>query len=51
MLNTININPPPLVESQRVEFQRQLTDGLEKELVAFSHAHKQWQLFLTLYHF
>ncbi|PJE56354.1 RNA-binding domain-containing protein [Marinomonas sp. BSi20584] len=39
MLNTINVNQPPLVEGQRVEFKRQLTDGLEKEVVAFLNAH------------
>jgi predicted HTH transcriptional regulator len=38
MLNNANDNPTSLIESQRVEFKRQLTDGLEKEVVAFLNA-------------
>lgn len=39
MLNNTHVNQQFFVEGQRVEFKRQLTDGLEKEVVAFLNAH------------
>jgi len=39
MLNHTHNNQAPLAESQRVEFKRQLSDSLEKEVVAFLNAH------------
>lgn len=39
MPNNSHVNQSPLVEGQRVEFKRQLTDGLEKEVAAFLNAH------------
>lgn len=39
MLNNTHNNQAPLAESQRVEFKRQLSGGLEKEVVAFLNVH------------
>ena len=46
MLNNRHVNQPPLVEGQRVEFKRQLTDGLEKEVVAFLNAHDGGMIYI-----
>ena len=39
MPHNTNTNQAPLAESQRIEFKRQLSDGLEKEVVAFLNSH------------